>query len=37
MSNKLLLSLGLIFCVGLAISVFAADRFVVCEELYQEG
>lgn len=37
MSNKLLFGFSLILSLGLALNAFAADRFVVCEELYQEG
>lgn len=29
--------LGLILGLGLLVSVFAAERVVVCEELYSEG
>jgi hypothetical protein len=36
MSNKLVLGLSLMFCVGLIISIYAAERVVVCEEAYSE-
>lgn len=37
MSNKLLISLGLVLFAGLIISAIAAERMVVCEEAYSEG
>jgi len=36
MKYKLLLSLGLLLCVGLTFSVLASERVVVCEEAYSE-
>jgi hypothetical protein len=36
MSNKLLLSLCLLLSIGLLMTAYAAQRLVVCEELYSE-
>jgi hypothetical protein len=37
MSNKLFLGLCFIFCIGLTISAFAAERMVIAEFPYSEG
>jgi hypothetical protein len=36
MKNKLFLSLCVALCAGLAISTYATERVVVCEEAYSE-